>query len=91
MEDNIHPIILLLAARKENHPEEFGITMRPEWTVPQFKGRWDSELNLLGWYMNDAEKALLFDTRKDAVFDAIMSRVMGKILRADDGYGVPND
>lgn len=81
MEDNdIHPVIRLLAARKEAHPEEFGLIMNPENSVPQFTGRWDSELNTLGWYMNDAEKALLFDNRRQIVFEVMGARVMSRML-----------
>ena len=81
MEAEIHPVVALLAARKKTHPEEFGLIMHPANTVPQFQGRWDNELNTLGWYMNDAEKALLFDNRSQVVFDAIRDRVMSRMLR----------
>ena len=80
-DDGIHPVIRLLAARKESNPEEFDLLMKDGWTTPQENGRWGSELNTLGWYMNDAEKALIYGTRRDIVFNSIMGRVMSKLLR----------
>ena len=82
MEDEIHPVIRLLAARKESHPEEFSITMRDGWSVPQYDEtcRWNRELDTLGWYMTEAEKALMYPDRRELVFNKIMGVVMHKLL-----------
>lgn len=82
MEDReIHPVILLLAARKKSHPHEFTIRMESGWNAMQETGRWSNELNTLGWFMTDEEKALIYDNRRELVFDKIMERVMSRLLR----------
>lgn len=82
MADEIHPVILLLAARKESHPEEFAIIMKDGWLVPQYAdtARWNRELDTLGWYMTEAEKELLFPDRRDLVFSVIQGIVLRKLL-----------
>lgn len=81
-DDGIHPVIRLLAARKQSHPEEFAITMKEGWNVPQYTDtcRWGRELETLGWYMTDAEKALIYPDRRELVFNIIQGNVMRKLL-----------
>lgn len=81
-DDDIHPVIRLLAARKKSHPEEFAITMKENWTVPQYNGsnRWARELDTLGRYMTEAERKLMYPDHRELVFNVIQGCVMRKLL-----------
>jgi len=89
MADEVHPVVLLLAARKNTHPEEFAIVMKPGQTTPQYDKtcRWSRELDTLGWYMNETEKAILYADRRDLVFDIIQGNVLRKLLDGADNGG----
>ncbi len=53
MADNIHPVVELLAARMESHPEEFQFQANSSLAVT---GRWAIWISQLGWHFNEAEK-----------------------------------
>lgn len=81
-DDNIHPVIRLLAARRDSHPEEFEMLMKDGWSVPQYADThvWARELSTLNPYMTDAERALIYPNDKRLVFDKVMGTVMRKLL-----------
>lgn len=85
MDNDIHPVIRLLAARKQSHPEEFEMTMHENTLVPQYAetSRWHNELSQLGWYMTEAEKALIYPERREKVFGVIHNAVMKKLITGE--------
>ena len=63
MEDDIHPLVRLMAARMETHPEEFDgiVTEIPEWSTRDTVAppRWARIMRQLEPIRNETEKALL--------------------------------
>lgn len=79
MADNIHPVIELLAARMESHPEEFPISSR----ASSIRGRWETWIAQMGWYLNDAEKALIYDKAKEVIFQRVHEEVLDELLNGE--------
>ena len=71
MADNIHPVVKLLAARMESHPEEFGL---------RSTGRWDMFLTELQPLLTDAEKLLL----RPVLIDELHRQVMDELFNGED-------
>lgn len=66
--DNVHPVVRLLAARMESHPEEFT------------KGRWGMWVSALMEIATPEEKLLL----RKARMDEIHNEVMDELLNGDE-------
>ena len=75
MADNIHPVVELLAARMESHPEEFGHTGN---------GRWGEITSALYELATPEEKALLRRKRMDELHEAALDELLnGEQRRAE--------
>jgi len=80
MTDNIHPVVELLAARMETHPEEFPVN--PNGRLP-IGGRWSPWLAQAEHLMNDAERTLIYDKAKSAIFQRIHEEVLDELLNGE--------
>lgn len=67
MEDNIHPVVKLLAKRMETHPEEFGL---------RGTGRWAMYLEDLHHLATPEEKLLLRTTRMNELHEQVLDELM---------------
>ena len=75
-EDNIHPVVELLAARMESHPEEFG---------HKGSGRWAAWLEPLMRLATDEEKLLLRSRRMDEIHEEVLDELLnGEERRAQE-------
>lgn len=81
MADNIHPVVKLLAARMESHPEEFPVN--PNGQLP-IGGRWSPWLAQAEHLMNDAERTLIYDKAKEVIFQRIHEEVMDELLNGEE-------
>lgn len=76
MEDNIHPVVRLLAKRMESNPEEFG---------HKGSGRWAAWLEPLMRLATDEEKLLLRTARMNEVHEEVMDELLnGDERRAEE-------
>jgi hypothetical protein len=80
MADNIHPVIELLAARMESHPEEFPVSSRGQLPIG---GRWSPWLAQAEHLMNDAERTLIYDKAKEVIFQRIHEEVLDELLNGE--------
>lgn len=80
MADNIHPVIELLAARMESHPEEFPVNLSG---LPPTRGRWETWIAQMGWYLNEAERELIYGKAKEAIFQRIHEEVLDELLNGE--------
>jgi hypothetical protein len=80
MADNIHEVVKLLAARMESHPEEFPISSRGQLPIG---GRWETWIAQMGWYLNEAERELIFGKVKEAIFQRIHEEVLDELLNGE--------
>lgn len=71
MEDNIHPVVRLLAKRMESHPEEFG---------PDSGGRWAAWLDQLIPFVTEEERVML----RGPMMQDIHEEVMDELLNGDE-------
>ena len=81
MEDNIHPVVRLIAKRMESHPEEFKFHNTGSLAIT---GRWETWINQLGWYFNEAEKELIYGKAKELIFQRVHEEVMDELLNGED-------
>jgi hypothetical protein len=76
MEDNIHPVVRLLAARMKSHPEEFGY---------KGNGRWSKFLEDLNRLATPEEKLLLRAAGMDELHELVMDELLnGEARRAEE-------
>lgn len=71
MADNVHPVVELLAARMESHPEEFG---------PNRGGRWAEWLDQLIPFVTEAERVML----RGPMMQDIHEEVLDELLNGDE-------
>ena len=81
MADKIHPVVELLAARMESHPEEFPVN--PNGQLP-IMGRWAPWLAQAEHLMDDAERTLLYTKAKEAIFQRIHEEVLDELLNGPE-------
>jgi len=81
MADNIHPVVELLAARMESHPEEFKFHNGSSLAIT---GRWETWINQLGWYFNEAEKELIYGKAKELIFQRVHEEVLDELLNGEE-------
>ena len=75
-EDNIHPVVRLLAKRMESNPEEFG---------HKGTGRWAAWLDALHHLATPEEKLLLRTARMNEVHEEVMDELLnGDERRAEE-------
>lgn len=75
MEDNIHPVVRLLAKRMESHPEEFGY---------KGSGRWSIWLEALHNLATPEEKLLLRTARMDEIHEQVMDELLNGEARREE-------
>jgi hypothetical protein len=82
-EDNIHPVVRLLAARMESHPEEFcALTATADITL---MGRWDSTLKEIRKWASPEELRLLSRVPLDALHREVLDELLnGPERRAEE-------
>jgi hypothetical protein len=71
MTNNIHPVVELLAARMESHPEEF---------APDGEGRWAQWLDELIPFVTEAERTLL----RGPMMQTFHEQVLDELLNGPD-------
>lgn len=81
MTNNIHPVVELLAARMESHPEEFPV--QPNGQLP-IMGRWAPWLAQAEHLMNDAERTLLYTKAKETIFQRIHEEVLDELMNGPE-------
>lgn len=75
MADNIHPVVELLAARMESHPEEFG---------PHGQGRWGTWLEQMEPLLTDEEKLILRGPEMQDIHEEVLDELLnGEQRRAE--------
>jgi hypothetical protein len=79
--NNIHPVVELLAARMESHPEEFPV--QPNGQLP-IMGRWAPWLAQAEHLMNDAERTLLYTKAKETIFQRIHEEVLDELMNGPE-------
>ncbi len=80
MADNVHEVVKLLAARMESHPEEFPVNLSG---LPPTRGRWETWIAQMGWYLNEAERELIYGKAKEAIFQRIHEEVLDELLNGE--------
>jgi hypothetical protein len=80
MADNIHPAVELLAARMESHPEEFQLHANSSLAIT---GRWETWIAQVGWYLNEAERELIYGKAKEVIFQRIHEEVLDELLNGE--------
>ena len=78
--DEIHPVVRMLLARMESHPEEFQFHATSSLAVT---GRWETWINQLGWHFNEAEKELIYGKAKELIFQRVHEEVMDELLNGE--------
>ena len=81
MADNIHPVVELLAARMESHPEEFRIYDNSTLAIG---GRWETWIAQIRPFMNEAEHKALFNTAKEAFLQRVHEEVLDELLNGPE-------
>lgn len=75
-EDDIHPVVRLLAKRMESHPQEFGVLGN---------GRWSSFMNELEPALTEKERLLMRKPFMDRIHEEVMDELLnGEQRRAED-------
>ena len=75
-ETEVHPVVKLLLARMESHPEEFDV--EPKAILRS--GRWDGVLARINPHLNDAEEATLKGKIRDMALTAAHEAAMDELL-----------
>ena len=76
MADNIHPVVELLAARMESHPEEFG---------PDRGGRWAEWLDRLIPFVTEEERVMLRGPMMQDIHEEVLDELLnGEERRAQE-------
>jgi hypothetical protein len=65
----------------ESHPEEFEFHASGSLAVT---GRWETWITQLGWYFNEAEKALIYGKAKELIFQRVHGEVMDELLNGPE-------
>lgn len=81
MADNIHPVVELLAARMESHPEEFRIYDNSTLAIG---GRWETWISQIRPFMNEAEHRLLFNKSKEAFLQRVHEEVLDELMNGEE-------
>lgn len=81
MADNVHPVVELLAARMESHPEEFKFHSGSSLAIT---GRWETWINQLGWYLSEDEKELIYGKAKELIFQRVHEEVLDELLNGPE-------
>jgi hypothetical protein len=76
MADKPHPVVELLVARMESHPEEFRVADGPE--------RWVTHIDMVQDYGSEADKAALNAKLRDIVMGEVHEDVMDELLNGED-------
>jgi len=79
-EDTVHPVVELLAARMESHPEEFRIYNNSTLAIG---GRWETWISQIRPFMNEAEHRLLFNKSKEAFLQRVHEEVLDELLNGE--------
>ena len=80
-EDNVHPVVELLAARMESHPEEFRIYDNSTLAIG---GRWETWISQIRPFMNGAEHEMLFSTAKEAFLQRVHEEVLDELMNGEE-------
>lgn len=78
MEDKPHPVVELLLARMESHPEEFKRYEGP------YNDRWYDHVNTINAYGNEADKAALATGLREIRLGEVHEQVMDELLNGDE-------
>lgn len=81
MADNIHPVVELLAARMESHPEEFRFHDNQTLAIT---GRWETWIHQIRPFLNEAEDEMLFGKAKEAFLQRVHEEVLDDLLNGED-------
>ena len=81
MEDNIHPVVRLLAKRMESHPEEFRFHDSQTLAIT---GRWETWVHQIRPFLNEAEDEMLFGKAKEAFLQRVHEEVLDELLNGDE-------
>lgn len=87
MEDKeeVHPVVKLLLARMESHPEEFsGYISRDDMLeVPEGSNRWGVVLDTVDEFGSDADKAALAPAMRSIQLEEAHKRMMDELLHGE--------
>lgn len=78
MSDKLHPVVELLVARMESHPEEF------KFTRGGYHQRWYDHINSINEYGNEADKAAINAKMRDIRLAEVHEQVMDELLNGED-------
>lgn len=81
MADNIHPVVELLAARMESHPEEFRIYDNSTLAIG---GRWETWISQIRPFMNEAEQKALFSSAKEVFLQRVHEEVLDELMNGPE-------
>lgn len=81
MADNIHPVVELLAARMESHPEEFRIYDNSTLAIG---GRWETWISQIRPFMNEAEREVLFGEVKKVFLQRVHEEVLDELMNGGE-------
>ncbi len=81
MADNIHPVVELLAARMETHPEEFRFHDSQTLAIT---GRWETWIHQIRPFLNEAEDKMLFGKAKEAFLQRVHEEVLDELLNGEE-------
>lgn len=81
MADNIHPVVELLAARMESHPEEFRIYDNSTLAIG---GRWETWISQIRPFMSEAEHEVLFGEAKKVFLQRVHEEVIDELLNGEE-------
>ena len=81
MSEELHDVVKLLLARMETHPEEFRFHNTGTLAIT---GRWETWINQLGWYFNEAEKKLIYGKAKEIIFQRVHEEVMDELCNGEE-------
>ena len=84
-ETEMHPVVKLLLARMESHPEEFDVESRPnefDADLPTLfrSGRWDGVLARINPHLNSVEEAAFKEKIRDMALTAAHEAAMDELL-----------
>ena len=81
MADNMHPVVELLAARMESHPEEFRIYDNSTLAIG---GRWETWISQIRPFMNEAEREVLFGEVKKVFLQRVHEEVLDELMNGGE-------
>lgn len=81
MADNIHPVVELLAARMESHPEEFRVYDNSTLAIG---GRWETWIAQIRPFMNEAEHEMLLGKAKEVFLQRVHEEVLDELMNGEE-------